>query len=245
MWQFLSPGKSIKWYLPGLTMGQSFSSVTGILLYIIILTRFNYVTVFKSWNTVHNLLLILYRHCASKSIGIDKITVESWKTEQYLVGYHIDDLCSGTRKLYHSLSHNPNFKRPLKTKLLNTSWEKEKMLVLQHFLLFPQFILLFLKQGSIFVSYLFCCLSFWTGLKCCHLPFGKGLIFSQMAIFSSSKLKEFADYNLKFDRNGRKFSERKENTKGKGKIAGYTHFPHLTIDLCCRHVKTRACLGKS
>ena len=37
-------------------------------------------------------------------------------------------------------------------------------------------------------------------------------------ILDSSKLKEFADNNLKFDKNGRKFSKPLENTVGKGEI---------------------------
>ena len=40
----------------------------------------------------------------------------------------------------------------------------------------------------------------------------------------SSKLKEFADDNFKFDVNGRKLSKRVENTVGKGEIAGYKQF---------------------
>ena len=40
----------------------------------------------------------------------------------------------------------------------------------------------------------------------------------------SSKLKEFADDNLKFDENGRKLSKQVENTLGKGEIAHYEHF---------------------
>ena len=38
-------------------------------------------------------------------------------------------------------------------------------------------------------------------------------------ILDSSKLKEFADDNFKFDENGRKLSKRVENTVGKGEIA--------------------------
>ena len=37
-------------------------------------------------------------------------------------------------------------------------------------------------------------------------------------------MKEFADNNLKFDQNGRKLSERVENTVGKGEIARYEQF---------------------
>ena len=35
-------------------------------------------------------------------------------------------------------------------------------------------------------------------------------------ILDSSKVKEFADDNFKFDENGRKLSKREENTVGKG-----------------------------
>ena len=48
-------------------------------------------------------------------------------------------------------------------------------------------------------------------------------------ILDSSKLKEFADDNFKFDENGKKLSKRKENTVGKGEIARYEQFllfPH-------------------
>ena len=63
----------------------------------------------------------------------------------------------------------------------------------------------------------------------------------------SSKLTEFADNNSKFDKNGRKFSKWVENTVGKGEIARYKQFlvfPVFSKDLYCKHVKTRACLGK-
>ena len=43
-------------------------------------------------------------------------------------------------------------------------------------------------------------------------------------ILDSSKLKEFADNNFKFDENGRKLSKRVENTVGKGEIARYEQF---------------------
>ena len=41
------------------------------------------------------------------------------------------------------------------------------------------------------------------------------LTLSNRQILDSSKLKEFADNNFKFDKNGRKFSKRVENTEGK------------------------------
>ena len=43
-------------------------------------------------------------------------------------------------------------------------------------------------------------------------------------ILDWSKLKEFADDNFEFDENGGKFSERVENTVGKGEIAPYKQF---------------------
>ena len=43
-------------------------------------------------------------------------------------------------------------------------------------------------------------------------------------ILDSSKLKEFADNNFKFDENGRKLSRRVENTVEKGEIACYKQF---------------------
>jgi hypothetical protein len=46
----------------------------------------------------------------------------------------------------------------------------------------------------------------------------------------SSKLKEFADDNFKFDENGRKISKSVENAEGKGLVS--------------IHLKTMSCLGK-
>ena len=43
-------------------------------------------------------------------------------------------------------------------------------------------------------------------------------------MLDSSKLKEFADDNFKFDKNGRKLSKQVENTVGKGEIACYEQF---------------------
>ena len=49
-------------------------------------------------------------------------------------------------------------------------------------------------------------------------------IFPKRQILGASKLKEFADDNLKFDENGRKFSKPVENTEGKVQIARYEQF---------------------
>ena len=51
-----------------------------------------------------------------------------------------------------------------------------------------------------------------------HLPI------TRRQILDSSKLKEFADDNFKFDKNERKLSEQVENTVGKGEIARYEQF---------------------
>ena len=72
--------------------------------------------------------------------------------------------------------------------------------------------------------------------------------FPKWQILVSFKFKVFADNNFELDENGRKFSKWVENTVGKGKIACYEQFllfpPFFSEDLNCRHVKTRACLGK-
>ena len=46
----------------------------------------------------------------------------------------------------------------------------------------------------------------------------------QTTNFRLFTLKEFADDNFKFDKNGRKLSKRVENTVGKGEIARYEQF---------------------
>ena len=45
-----------------------------------------------------------------------------------------------------------------------------------------------------------------------------------MTNLDSSKLKDFAEGNFKFDKNGRKLSKPVENTVGKGEIARYEQF---------------------
>ena len=47
---------------------------------------------------------------------------------------------------------------------------------------------------------------------------------TRQQILDSSKLKEFADDNFKFDENGRKLSKWVENTVGKGEIVRYEQF---------------------
>ena len=48
--------------------------------------------------------------------------------------------------------------------------------------------------------------------------------FPKRQILESSKLKEFADNNFRFDKNGSKFSKQVENTVGKGEIARKEQF---------------------
>ena len=54
--------------------------------------------------------------------------------------------------------------------------------------------------------------------------------FPNKKILDSSKLRDHADNNFKFDEDNRKFSKPVENAGGKGKIA-------LLRDLYCRHIK--------
>ena len=67
-------------------------------------------------------------------------------------------------------------------------------------------------------------------------------------VLDSSKLKEVADDNFKFDGNSRKFSKWVEKHGGKRRncsLRSISPFPTVfSKDLYCRHVKTRACLGK-
>ena len=58
---------------------------------------------------------------------------------------------------------------------------------------------------------------------CAHLKFCS-LLFPKWQNLDSSKLKEFAEDNFKFDENGRKFFQWVENTVGKGEIARYEQF---------------------
>ena len=74
------------------------------------------------------------------------------------------------------------------------------------------------------------------------------LPFPKQQILDSSKRNEFADNNFIFDKKERKFFQLVENTVGKGEIASYEQFllfPRCFLkDFDCRHIKTRACLGK-
>ena len=60
--------------------------------------------------------------------------------------------------------------------------------------------------------------------------------FPKQQILHSSKLKEFAEDNFKFDENGRKFFKREANTKEKGEIACSKQF--LLFPPCFRKICT-------
>ena len=49
-------------------------------------------------------------------------------------------------------------------------------------------------------------------------------VFAKRQILDSSKLKEFADNNFKFDKNGRKFYRWVKKTAEKGEIASHEQF---------------------
>ena len=72
--------------------------------------------------------------------------------------------------------------------------------------------------------------------------------FPKRQILDFSTLKELADNNFKFDENGRKSIPMGRKHCGKMRncsLRAITPFPTvLSKDLYCRHVKTRACLGK-
>ena len=58
----------------------------------------------------------------------------------------------------------------------------------------------------------------------CHCLENTVKPFPKRQILDSSKLKEFADHNFKFDENGRKVFKWVENTVGKEEIAHYEQF---------------------
>ena len=60
--------------------------------------------------------------------------------------------------------------------------------------------------------------------------------FPKRQILDSSKLKELADDNFKFDENGRKFSKQVEYTVGKGEIARDEQF--LLFPQCFQKTST-------
>ena len=83
------------------------------------------------------------------------------------------------------------------------------------------------KNPSLLSSALVVLLGFSTSIYICPFP--------KRQILDSSKLKEFADDNCKFDEDGRKFAKWVENTVGKGDIALYDQFllfPQCFLKTC-------------
>ena len=65
-----------------------------------------------------------------------------------------------------------------------------------------------------------------------ELFYSSTYLFTRRQVLDSSKLKDFADDNLKFEENGRKLFKLVENTVGKGEIARYE--PFLLFPQCFR-----------
>ena len=68
-------------------------------------------------------------------------------------------------------------------------------------------------------------------------------------ILDFPKLKEFADDNVKFDKNGEKFSKGVESAVGKGEIAHNEQFllfplKRILFQTRTRHLQSWVCLGK-
>ena len=74
------------------------------------------------------------------------------------------------------------------------------------------------------------------------------LIFPEREIPDSSRLKEVADDNFKFDDNGKKVIQMDRKHCGKRRncsLRAISPFPTVfSKDFYCRHMKTRACLGR-
>ena len=94
---------------------------------------------------------------------------------------------------------------------MKTLWEKEKLLVVAFELEEPKIGI----SGKGLSHQTFQVIP-QSGIDLNSLPDDKFL--------DSSKLKEFADDNFKFDKSGRKLSKRVENNVGKGEIARYEQF---------------------
>ena len=75
--------------------------------------------------------------------------------------------------------------------------------------------------------------------QCFINPFSSGsLTLPQTSNLDSSKLKEFADDNFKFDTSDKKFSKKLENTGKRRNCSLRAIFPFSTVfskDLHCRH----------
>ena len=61
-------------------------------------------------------------------------------------------------------------------------------------------------------------------------------LFPKQQLLDSSRLKEYADDNFRFDKNDSKFSRPVENTAGRGEIAHYEQF--LLFPQCFQKIST-------
>ena len=109
-----------------------------------------------------------------------------------------------------------------KETFLKTLWEKEKMLGTSIFSFSHNVFCPYQNKFQIYSRIYFVVCKFFQFGPVSSLLCGKEL--TRQQILGSSKLKEFADDNLKFEENGRKLFKPTENTVGKGEIARYEQF---------------------
>ena len=106
--------------------------------------------------------------------------------------------------------------------------EKEKMLGEPAFPPFPTMFFSRLKKKKKSFTLILSSANAFSLDQSKNLLFGEGLTHYQMTlILDSSKLKEFADNNFKFNEISRKLSKWAEKTVGKGEIARYEQFLHF------------------
>ena len=103
-------------------------------------------------------------------------------------------------------------------------WEKEKLLVTSNFS-FSQCFKRLVSQGRQKVSL---CGNWLSKTSVSTIYVSRSILMikpiTRRQILDSSKLREFAEDNFKFDENGRKLSKQVENTVGKGEIVHYEQF---------------------
>ena len=86
------------------------------------------------------------------------------------------------------------------------------------------FSIVHLRKSFVNVASLDALINLWIDYPSSLLLLQTDYIFPKWQILDYSKLKEFADDNLEYDENGRKFLKRVENTVGKGGIAHNEQF---------------------
>ena len=126
--------------------------------------------------------------------------------------------------------NKPWFLHVCSTSLLKTMWERKKLLITSNFSFSHSVFYPFEELSSVLIKFeiVVCNSLSLEESKTCRL--GEGLPITRQQILDSSKLKEFADDDFKFDKNGRKLSKWVENLVGKGEKARYKQF--LLIPQC-------------